>query len=869
MDVLDFEAEIAAAEHGVYTVTLRGPDGAETTARTRLPLSPDELRTLSERIPDAVLASSARVRRSASPDEQPVQLLGRALFETLTAGDGRALLTAARHTAARAEARLRMVLRVQPPELAALPWEFLFDPAHSGYLCTTTPLVRRPQVSLPQRPLRVEPPLRVLCMIARPGDQEPLAVDAERRRLAAALAGLRRAGLIELAWVDGGRWRELKGALRPGRGPWHVLHFIGHGSFDRAAGEGALALDDGNGGTYHLGAENLAMVLQGHPSLRLVVLNACETGRASAADPFSSVGGALMRAGLAAALVMQYPISDQAAVEFSQSFYEELAQGRSVDAAVTDARQSIRLALPGTLEWGTPVLYMRSLDGTLFAIDHERTAPAARPTQAGDLYVQGLAALYTRRWDDAVTAFRAVLAADPGYENAAAKLEEALRGRRLEHLYTAAVGAADAGHWDDAVAHLTAVLAEEPGYRDARERLETARRQSEAASLRSEARALYAAGQWAAVLAAGERLAELVPEDADPDGVVGEARRRAHAAREEAPRASAPPGAEKASAARPENRRVAELATPMAAWSVAFAPDGTRVAVGGTHGQSRVFDLPARQPDVVPPSPAVLYVAMANLITSRYRKPKGGRERPADSRRVRAVAFEPGTGRLALADATEVVLRDRNDPARLSRFIAGRHDVTALAFCRSRLLAVADHHTVGLWSLPEPTRQSTLDHEDAVYALAATRDGTRIATAGHSSLRVWDTGTAEQVLCVDYHPMVFAVDFSPDGTRLVTGALDHTARVWDAATGDCRMRLELPDRVRGVAFGPHGDTLAMVWGSTVTLLDLSTRRTVLELDGDFGDVSLLQIAYSPDGTRLATVGGGKAWLIPVPKERRA
>ncbi|NNN33689.1 CHAT domain-containing protein, partial [Streptomyces sp. S3(2020)] len=526
MDVLDFQAEITATEHGVYEVTLRGPDGAETSSRTRLSLPPDQLRALVARIPDAVIASSARVRRSASPDEQPVQLLGRALYETLTAGDGRALLAAARHTAARAEAQLRLVLRVRPPELALLPWEFLYDAAHSGYVCTTTPLIRHPQVAVPQRPLRVAPPLRVLCMIARPGDQETLAVEAERQRLGAALEGLRRDGLIELDWVGGETWRELKSALRRGSGPWHVFHFIGHGGFDRAAGEGTLALDDGAGGTYQLGAENLAMVLQGHSSLRLVVLNACETGRASSADPFSSVGGALMRAGLPAALVMQYPISDQAAVEFSQSFYEELAQGRTVDAAVTEARQSVRLALPGTLEWGTPVLYMRSLDGMLFAIG-QAPAPVARATQVGDLYVQGLAALYTHRWNDAVAAFREVLAERRDYENAAAKLEEALRGRRLDHLYTAALGAAQAGQWADAAAHLTVILAEDPDYRDARERLETARTRSEVASLRAEARSLHAAGQWEAVLAVGERLAALVPQDADPDGVVGEARRRA------------------------------------------------------------------------------------------------------------------------------------------------------------------------------------------------------------------------------------------------------------------------------------------------------------------------------------------------------
>ncbi|WP_327353229.1 CHAT domain-containing WD40 repeat protein [Streptomyces sp. NBC_01304] len=401
MGTLDFQAEIGAAGPGAYQVTLRAPDGAEATFDgLRLPITPDELRILSARIPDAILASSAVVRRSVPPEERPVQELGRILFDALLAGEGRALFASARHRAAEEDRQLRLVLRVRPPELARLPWEFLFDSGENGYVCTTMPLVRRPQVAQPQRPLTVAAPLRILCMAARPDDLEPLAVQAERDRLSSNLAGLERAGLVELGWVEGETWRDLRTALAARNGPWHILHFIGHGGFDPLAQEGTLALAGEDGGTYQLGAENLAMMLHDHRSLRLVVLNACETGRSAAADPFSSMGGALLRAGVPAALAMQYAISDRAAVEFARTFYEGLAHQLPVDAAVTEARQAIRLALPGTLEWGTPVLYMRSADGVLFEVaeplraervraepapaDRVQTEPApVEPVQAG------------------------------------------------------------------------------------------------------------------------------------------------------------------------------------------------------------------------------------------------------------------------------------------------------------------------------------------------------------------------------------------------------------------------------------------------------------------------------------------------------
>ncbi|MBC9711573.1 CHAT domain-containing protein [Streptomyces sp. TRM66268-LWL] len=381
MSMVDFQADVGPAGPDAYQVTLRTADGAEaSTDHVGLPVGAQELRMLCARIPDAILASSAVVRRSAPPEERPVQELGRILFDILMAGEGRALFATARHRAAEADRSLRLVLRVRPPELARLPWEFLFDSAENSYVCTTVALVRRPELAVPQRPLTVAAPLRILCMAARPDGLDPLAVQSERERLGDALSDLRRAGLIELGWVEGETWRALRTALTR-RGPWHALHFIGHGGFDPVAQEVTLALAGEDGGTYQLGAENLAMMLDDHRSLRLVVLNACETGRSAAGDPFSSMGGALLRAGVPAALTMQYAISDRAAVEFGRTFYEGLAHRVPVDATVTEARKAIRLALPGTLEWGTPVLHMRAVDGVLFEAG-----------EVGDIAVAGRAA---------------------------------------------------------------------------------------------------------------------------------------------------------------------------------------------------------------------------------------------------------------------------------------------------------------------------------------------------------------------------------------------------------------------------------------------------------------------------------------------
>src|SRR5207249_7068297 len=64
-------------------------------------------------------------------------------------------------------------------------------------------------------------------------------------------------------------------------------------------------------GTSSLGAGALSMVLSESFTLRLVVLNACDTGRSSSLDSFSSVAGALVRRGIAGILAMQFEITDR------------------------------------------------------------------------------------------------------------------------------------------------------------------------------------------------------------------------------------------------------------------------------------------------------------------------------------------------------------------------------------------------------------------------------------------------------------------------------------------------------------------------------------------------------------------------------
>jgi WD40 repeat protein len=377
MQYLDFDLEIGPGSGQAYPVAvMRSPAGE---ARGTLHFPYDEA-ALKERLDQVQVAldGSNQERRQAS---QAVQEFGQRLFEALFTGDIRSCYDVSLREASRQDDRgLRVKLRIQSPDLAALPWEFLYDGRQGEYVCLSrqTPIVRYLELPQSAAPLQVKPPLKILGMIASPSDQAPLDIQRERGRVAEALKGLVADGLVELTWLEGQTWRDLQRAMRGG--PWHIFHFIGHGGVDPNAGEGLLALADEDGRTHLMTATQMSHLLADHRSLRLALLNACEGAQGNERDLFSSTAAILARRGIPAVLAMQYAITDRAAIECTRSFYEALADSLPVDAAVSEARKSISLEISNTLEWATPVLYMRSADGALFDVEpRAKPAPEAAP----------------------------------------------------------------------------------------------------------------------------------------------------------------------------------------------------------------------------------------------------------------------------------------------------------------------------------------------------------------------------------------------------------------------------------------------------------------------------------------------------------
>lgn len=383
---LDFELEIDPGSGNEYPVALIHSPAGEARETMHFPFEGAELEDCLRDLQAALRRSSGQRRHigslPGSREDRTVQEFGRALFDALFTGEIRNRYDVSKQQGVQQRKGLRLKLRIQPPDLASLPWEFLYDPREAEYLClsSSTPIVRYLELPRPVESLTVMPPLRILGMIASPSDLTPLDIDRERERVEGAVKDLREKELVELSWLEGQTWRELQRAMRDG--PWHVFHFIGHGGFDPDAGEGLIALADEAGKSWRLHASPLGRLLGDHRPLRLVLLNACEGAQGSNRDRFSSTAAILVRRGIPAVLAMQYEITDQAAIDFARAFYEALADGMPVDTAVAEARRAVSFAAPDTAEWGTPVLYTRAPDGVIWdmrkkpdMLDGEEPAP--------------------------------------------------------------------------------------------------------------------------------------------------------------------------------------------------------------------------------------------------------------------------------------------------------------------------------------------------------------------------------------------------------------------------------------------------------------------------------------------------------------
>jgi hypothetical protein len=367
MTYQDFDLSIERVADGFQARVLKSSTG-QPSARFQLPFTDIKLENFLLRLGRTRRA----VRRVESSEMQAAKTFGAALFGAVFSGDVAAAFRTRVEETKRVGSGLRIRLHLADPELADLPWEYLYNPQVNRFLALSihTPLVRFMDLPDAIQPIAITPPIRVLVMISSPSDYPSLNVEAEWKKLTEALADLLASGQISIDRLDNATLPALQRRLRRSR--YHMFHFIGHGEFDQSSQEGVLLLEDEHHRGHRVGSQYLGMLLHDHESLRVAILNACEGARTSKLDPFAGSAQTLVQQGIPAVIAMQFEIADDVASTFAHEFYGALADGYPIDAALTEARKAI-FAGGRDVEWGTPVLYLRAPDGRIF--DVERQTP--------------------------------------------------------------------------------------------------------------------------------------------------------------------------------------------------------------------------------------------------------------------------------------------------------------------------------------------------------------------------------------------------------------------------------------------------------------------------------------------------------------
>src|SRR5688572_9193187 len=372
---LDFDLLLARNGDKYDARVLASPAG-EAAATFALPFSGMEL----ENFRLKVSRRRVGIRRADTGDVEAARNVGSRLFNAVFTDEVDDRLQASLRIARQSGAGLRLRVMASP-ELSVLPWEFLYSTDLDRFMAvsTDTTLVRYLELRDAPPPLPVTRPLRVLAMVASPRDYPPIEAEREYASLRRALADAEHRGTIKLDLLEQGSLAALQHRLR--RNQFHIVHFVGHGEYDERAQEGVLVAETPEGRSLPVNARKLGTLLHDHPTLRLVVLNMCEGARSSPADAYGGAAQALVRAQIPGVIAMQYEISDEAATTFAKEFYDALADGFAVDAALGEARKAMLMNGHG-LEWGTPVLYTQSPDGLLFDL-----APT-KPLESNDIPVR-------------------------------------------------------------------------------------------------------------------------------------------------------------------------------------------------------------------------------------------------------------------------------------------------------------------------------------------------------------------------------------------------------------------------------------------------------------------------------------------------
>ncbi|WP_161981869.1 CHAT domain-containing tetratricopeptide repeat protein [Dictyobacter alpinus] len=358
-----------------------------------------ELRDIGYRLFCAISGLEATQAKTSKPAESPAQSVLKSVIQRTLKRRGTVALT--------------LVFGPGCEEFVRYPWELLNNGNHfliASGIFTLSRALLRPDAPIGSE-LPVHPPFRILYISASPTNFAPLETERSFEAMEEALTPLIETGQIFLDRLEPPTFSEFVRYLNSYGGagtfddsdttlPCYVVHFDGHGAYGklcpkdgcetvnnpdgrkccecgtsllRIPAQTYLCFCDEDGYNSFVDTQSLRRVLVSS-DVHLAVFSACETAtvcdeeqdcrpqqsqKLAAVD--STLATSLVTAQVPAVVAMPFSLQDDLSPTFMYHFYEALADGRTLEEALSRARQAM---LPMQQKsWFIPVLYRHVAEG--------------------------------------------------------------------------------------------------------------------------------------------------------------------------------------------------------------------------------------------------------------------------------------------------------------------------------------------------------------------------------------------------------------------------------------------------------------------------------------------------------------------------